>query len=445
MSPTQKANTALAAAIVMLLLSSATAYVSFARFRKNQEWVRHTRDVQQLLDRYSSIQGRAGRVRTEFADSGDPSLLPRLSEAVAAAHSNLDAIEQSILDNPVQRANCRQLRNLTEQRFALINQAIQLKLSGKSTIESQYSIQRQMVAVGDSSEHLLQTMDDEEQRLLQERQKDESNSFLAIVVILLVSLFLSLALFLIHHRLLTNQVRHRVRAELTQRNLSARLLTLQDEERRKFARELHDSIGQHLVAIKMVLSLLQRKLPDEPALRESLKLLDDSISETRTISHLLHPPLLDESGLISACRWFVDGFAQRSGIEVGLSLADPVPRFEPQVELVLFRVLQETLTNVHRHAAAKRADVKLEVGGDWVILSVRDYGRGIPANALQSLREAGTAGGVGLAGMTERVREIGGYLSIHSDGTGTAVTARVPARLAAATEPLTLQGSPHRS
>ena len=435
MSSTRKANIALAAAIGMLLLSSVTAYFSFTRFRRNQEWVRHTRDVQHLLDRYSSIAGRVGRLRTEFVDSGDASLLQQLADARAAVRGNLDSIQQLTLDNPSQQANCRQLRELTERRLSLIDQAIELKRSGKSTLESQYILQRESVADAESSERLVQLMDDEEQRLLQQREQDESDSFFAIVVVLLGSLFLSLALFLLHHRLLTNQVHGRVRAELALRSLSARLLTLQDEERRKFARELHDSIGQHLVAMKMVLSLLERKLPEERAIRESLKLLDDSISETRTISHLLHPPLLDESGLISACRWFVDGFAQRSSTKVGLSLPEAVPRFEPQVELVLFRVLQEALTNVHRHAAAARADVKLEISGDWVTLSVRDYGKGIPADALQSLREAGTAGGVGLAGMTERVREIGGELAIESDRTGTTLTARVPLRRAPANGP----------
>jgi signal transduction histidine kinase len=206
------------------------------------------------------------------------------------------------------------------------------------------------------------------------------------------------------------------------------VLTLQDEERRKFARELHDSVGQQLVAMKMAISALQVKLPGDASLQDCLKLLDDSISETRTISHLLHPPLLDEAGLNSASRWFVEGFGRRSGIHVNLDIHDGTDRLPEGTELVLFRVLQESLTNVHRHSGAKRADVSLQTAGNDVILRVRDYGSGMPPAVLQSLREDGSGGGVGLAGMTERIREIGGRLEIYSNTVGTEIVARVPVR-----------------
>jgi signal transduction histidine kinase len=220
----------------------------------------------------------------------------------------------------------------------------------------------------------------------------------------------------------------RTRAETAQRALSARLLTLQDAERRKFARELHDSVGQHLAALKMAISILQAKLPGDSVLEDCLRMLDDSIAETRTISHLLHPPLLDEAGLSSASRWFVEGFGKRSGIDVNLDILDGDARLPEATELVLFRVLQESLTNVHRHSGAARADVSLQTAGNQVILRVRDYGRGMPAALAQSLREDGSGGGVGLAGMTERLREIGGTLEINSSTIGTEVVARVPAQ-----------------
>jgi signal transduction histidine kinase len=239
---------------------------------------------------------------------------------------------------------------------------------------------------------------------------------------------LALVLFILHHRLLVDQVAGRSRAELAQRTLSAKLLTLQDEERRKFARELHDSVGQHLAAAKMAISSLQRKLPGDATVQDCIKLLDDSIAETRTISHLLHPPLLDEAGLNSASRWFVEGFGKRSGIDVKLDIVDGAGRLPEATELVLFRVLQESLTNVHRHSGAKRADVSLQMAGNQVILRVRDYGNGMPPAVVQSLREDGAGGGVGLAGMTERIREIGGRLEINSSAIGTEIVARVPVR-----------------
>ena len=148
----------------------------------------------------------------------------------------------------------------------------------------------------------------------------------------------------------------------------------------------------------------------------------------RTISHLLHPPLLDEAGLNSAVRWFV-GWRKRSGIDVNLNIENGSTRFSDSTELVLFRVLQESLTNVHRHSGAKRADVSLKTLGNSVILKVKDYGHGLPPSVLQSLQEDGTGGGVGLAGMTERIREIGGRLEINSNSGGSELIAWVPVRL----------------
>jgi signal transduction histidine kinase len=246
------------------------------------------------------------------------------------------------------------------------------------------------------------------------------------LAVLAVSFVLALALFALHHRLLTEQAAARARAEAAQRALSARLLSLQDEERRKFARELHDSVGQQLAALKMALSILQPKLHGDTALQDCMKLLDDSIAETRTISHLLHPPLLDEAGLNSASRWFVEGFGKRSGIDVNLDIHDGVARLPAPVELVLFRVLQESLTNVHRHSGAARADVSLRLLGNRVTLRVKDYGHGMPESVLHSLREDRASVGVGLAGMTERIREMGGRLEIYSSTAGTEILARVP-------------------
>src|SRR5579871_335504 len=429
MSSTGKANAALAAAVILLVLSSCAAYLAFARLRTSQEWVQHTRDVQLALNQFSTTATRASRLRAEYVDSGDPLILQRQAQAVIQVRNALSTIQHLTADNVGQQENFRQVAELTDQRIGLLNKAIDLRRTGQSTPEGQAAILRQITATADRMDEVLQVMNDEEQRLLTERQERERSSFAVIAGILSTSLFFALVLFLIHHQLLTDQVRERVRAEGAQRALSARLLTLQDEERRRFARELHDSVGQHLAAMKMGISLLQNKLPGDRMLEDCLKLLDDSIAETRTISHLLHPPLLDEAGLSSATRWFVEGFAQRSGLLVNLEIHDGDERLADAIELVLFRVLQESLTNVHRHSGAKQADVSLSIVGDNVILRVKDHGRGLPPHILQNLREDGTGGGVGLAGMTERIREIGGQLEINSGGSGTEIVARVPIRL----------------
>jgi signal transduction histidine kinase len=331
-------------------------------------------------------------------------------------------------DNPREQFNCSEIARLTEERVEEMNSSIALKRTGKSTLEAQAPIARRIVTTGAQTDQVLQGMYDEEERLLNERQERVRTFSAVINVILIASLVLALVLFVVHHRLLTDQVRERARAEAAQRALSAKLLTLQDEERRRFARELHDSVGQHLSAMKMGISILQAKLPGDAMLQDCIKLLDDSIAETRTISHLLHPPLLDEAGLNSASRWFVEGFGRRSGIEIDLDIRDEVGRLPDATELVLFRVLQESLTNVHRHSGAKRADVSLRKTGHEVILRVKDYGHGMPAGVVQSLREDGFGGGVGLAGMAERIREIGGRLEINSSAAGTEIAVRVPAR-----------------
>jgi len=428
MSSNGKANAALAAALIFLFLSSASAYLAFSRLYTTEGWVRHTRDVQSALAQFAMTTARAGRLRAEYVDSGDPALLDRQAEVINQVRLTLTSLQRLTGDNEQQEANCKSLAYLTEQRIMLINQAIELKRSGKSTLTAQAAMTRQIVDNAADTDDLMQRMYTAEEQLLSQRESRLSRSSTAIAVILTVSLFLALILFVVHHRLLVDQVAARARAETAQRALSARLLNVQDVERRKFARELHDSVGQHLAALKMAISILQKKLPVDPILQDCLKLLDDSIAETRTISHLLHPPLLDEAGLNSACRWFVEGFANRSGIAVDLEIDDRVVRLPEEVELALFRVLQESLTNVHRHSGAKRADVSLRAAGNQVTMRVKDYGHGMPPAVLQNLREHGTGAGVGFAGMTERIREIGGRLQVHSNATGTEIEVVAPAR-----------------
>jgi PAS domain S-box-containing protein len=216
---------------------------------------------------------------------------------------------------------------------------------------------------------------------------------------------------------LQNQIRERER-------LAGQLLVLQDEERRRIGRELHDGTGQQLVALSMTLARLNSLCAGHSdavseAVAESRALLDHCLREVRTLSYLLHPPLLDESGLASATRWLADGFAKRSGIRVSARIGAGFGRLPRPIELALFRVLQETLTNVHRHAASPSVRIILRRGRSSVLLAVSDAGRGLAAT------DSGSEG-VGIPGMRERLRRLGGYLLISSDGHGTTVRALVP-------------------
>ena len=214
------------------------------------------------------------------------------------------------------------------------------------------------------------------------------------------------------------------------RALSSRLMRVQDEERRRIARELHDSLGQYLTDVQIRLDMLSAHVPAAQA--ETLALARNSVQrsivETRTLSYLLHPPLLDEAGLTSAVRWYVEGFAERSGIEAQLKLPPDLGRLPETVETAVFRILQESLTNVHRHSGSKSVQVELAKARDQLILTVRDFGRGIPAESLEASQPNGRSVGVGLAGMRERVNDLGGRLDIQSSSKGALITVSVPVR-----------------
>ncbi|HEY6337074.1 MAG TPA: ATP-binding protein [Candidatus Sulfotelmatobacter sp.] len=214
----------------------------------------------------------------------------------------------------------------------------------------------------------------------------------------------------------------------TLRHLSSHLMRVQDEERRKIARELHDSLGQYLTDVKMKLDLLASHLSGEPAdlLTTALQSVEQSLSETRTLSYLLHPPLLDEAGLASAVRWYVEGFAKRSGIEANVLLPEELDRLPESVELALFRILQESLTNVHRHSGSSRVQIELTREKQRVTLGVKDFGSGVPADTLDAFQHKGSTCSVGLAGMRERVNDLNGQVEIKSSQDGTVVFVSIP-------------------
>lgn len=218
-------------------------------------------------------------------------------------------------------------------------------------------------------------------------------------------------------------------ANQTLRRLSARLLQLQDEERRRIARELHDSVGQMLAALSMNLAGVRADIDlltkTTAVLTDSEDLVREMSKEVRTISHLLHPPLLDEAGLASALRWYVDGFAQRSKIEVDLDCPNDFGRLPRIVETAAFRLVQECLTNIHRHSGSPTAKIRLRHSDHEVSVEVEDKGKGIPADKLEEMASVGIPG-VGITGMRERVRQLGGTLDIGSSGSGTTVRARLP-------------------
>lgn len=219
-------------------------------------------------------------------------------------------------------------------------------------------------------------------------------------------------------------------AEAGLRMLSSRLMQLQDEERRRISRELHDSSGQALAALSMCLAMVERetdKLSERAGrnLSDATRLVRELSQEVRTMSHLLHPPLLDEAGLESALHWFVEGFAQRSGIAVDLDLAPELGRLSKEMEIAIFRVVQESLSNVHRHSGSKTAQVQVGRDAQKVTLQICDQGRGLAGN--RRAKKSGPAvPGVGIQGMRERVRQLNGHFEMESRAGSTIVRAAIP-------------------
>jgi signal transduction histidine kinase len=212
--------------------------------------------------------------------------------------------------------------------------------------------------------------------------------------------------------------------------LNARMTTLQDEERRRIARELHDSIGQLLAAITMSSGLLEReshKLSPDAAkyVSEIAAMADEASKQIRTISHLLHPPLLDEAGLASALRWYVEGFSERSKIATSVDIPQSLAGLSQEMELSIFRVVQECLANIHRHAGSPTAAVRIIQDAACLRVEIEDAGKGIPPEKESALRLSAHAG-VGLRGMRERLRLLGGTLNLQSNDHGTRVTAILP-------------------
>ena len=216
-----------------------------------------------------------------------------------------------------------------------------------------------------------------------------------------------------------------IAAEEDSRRLSQQLLHIQDEERRRIARELHDGLAQYLAGAMMQMECVKlagnAKFNDH--LIDARQLIERALLETRTVSHLLHPPLLDEMGLESAVAWYVEGFAKRSGVNVTVAIEPNIRRLDVETETAIFRIIQECLTNVHRHSGSSAASIQLSREGDVLVLQVGDNGKGISPDR----RSDTVAPGVGIAGMRERVRQLKGQLDISSKpGGGTTIVATLP-------------------
>ncbi|MGB4784815.1 MAG: PAS domain S-box protein, partial [Candidatus Acidiferrum sp.] len=221
------------------------------------------------------------------------------------------------------------------------------------------------------------------------------------------------------------------------RELSNRLLQTQDDERRRIARELHDSAGQIVAALGLNLASITHHLGQDPligkAVEESRELIQQLSKEIRTMSYLLHPPLLDENGLSEAIHWYMQGLTERSDLSIELSISENFGRLSREIELAVFRIVQECLTNIHRHSGSKTATIRLSRTAESVSLQIQDEGKGISAEKLAGIQSERL--GVGITGMRERVRHFRGIMDIQSNGRGTRISVTLPVPINATSEP----------
>jgi signal transduction histidine kinase len=453
MSGLLNARAAFIVAIGLLLACALIVYGTVRSFLVSVRSVDHTEQVQVLLGQTESAIAAAARARLAYIFNGDDQALAQYQKAVPLITAELSELRRSTKDNAVQQAHCEELEQLVNDRIQLWEKSVALRKTGVQEPGGQADLTRQSVAFADEIISVTQKMRAEESRLLGSRRTAARSSLFFEIAILLTSFITAVLLLFWHYRLIREELLARERAEQetrgaalqsieaerrareseraaiasdeAARHLSARLMHLQDEERRRLARDLHDSTGQYLAAAKMTLSSLSIGHEHDPKYLECMQLLDRSLQEVRTISHLLHPSGLEEAGFPAAARWYTEEFAKRSGIRLKVDIPNLQSRLPREIEIALFRILQESLGNIHRHSKSASAEITLQPGSRQVLLTIKDNGVGIPAELLNQFRFSGNAG-VGLAAMRERVRELRGTFELDSNGGGTALRVAIP-------------------
>jgi signal transduction histidine kinase len=436
--PNGRSTTGVTTLILAALLFVAAIILGFSmlqRMRESVGWILHTYDVRSEI---RTLRVDSADLAAMVAEAPtDPGSLKGTAKELSDEQQALADLRSETRDNPAQQERLARLEPLLNDTRSQLAACSSDPHCLPSFSPSQQEFLRSLYVRHQKVLAILDSMDTEEKSLLEGRLTAWSRRFGIMVASLTISAVSAAFLVLFNFRMLLKEIDRRERNEQlirehvdSYRALSGRILELQDTERRKIARELHDSIGQYLAGLKFQLAQIERAAGSNPAefqtlLSETSDLLDRCLAEVRTISHLLHPPLLDELGLYSAARWYVEGFAERSGLQVDFKVDDFVDRLHKDAEIALFRVLQEALTNVHRHAAATKVEVDISCKNDEAVLLVKDNGRGIPTELLRRYKE-GHGGGIGLAGMRERLNELGGNLTVESSRSGTSLRACLP-------------------
>ena len=407
----------LGAALIAVIAIAGSA--TMKEMADSREWLGHTYQVKSELADLQLSRALLHEYETAAA-AGSAEARAALHSAGEELRRSLGRVKELTRDNPAEQERLEQLEPLFEQHMREIETSAATGLRPNPGAEA-----RMNQVIGDIN--ALET------QLLGAREAAWDRQFRRNIAVLAFAVGACLLLLFTNMHLLREDVRssrvateHIRESAYSYRALSARIIGLQDAERRKLGRELHDSIGQSLAGLQMNLEQLAAQHGEGDALLvESSEMVRHTAKEVRTISQLLHPPLLDMVGFVPAAQNYVQQFARRSGMEAKTNFPDDLKLPSKEAELMLFRVLQESLTNVHRHAQATAVDVWLARRDHEVVLTIQDNGRGLPAGVVENF-DAGMASGVGLAGMRERLAEFGGELHVESSHSGTIVRASIP-------------------
>jgi signal transduction histidine kinase len=429
--------------VLLLLVIGIAADRTMNRYSDSEAWVAHTHQVAAAIQTFRSDMFEAQDAHKGYVITGDDEFLVTNRERIAKLQPDLQALHQMVSDNPIQVRAVDVLVDIAQKKVKILEDRDLLNVQSSDTQKARELTQANRLLTVQAVT-LLQSMSDEENLLLAQRTVISNRDYQQERLFFAVALAAVVLFLFVNFGRLQIELKNRGRAEDAIHRLSGRILEMQDAERRKVARELHDGIAQYLVGAKMTVDRLIQT-PEFPEnrrrdLAQASQLLDQGVLEVRTLSHLLHPPLLDEVGFTAAAEWYVQGFSERSQITVKLEIESSLRRLSKETELVLFRVLQESLTNIHRHSGSPSAEIRVSSSSHQVRLAIQDHGKGIPAALLQEFRNTSMGMGVGLAGIRERVSEAGGSLDIHSEGRGTLLQVTLP--LASAAERSTRPSEP---
>jgi signal transduction histidine kinase len=432
----------------LVAVIAVAGYSTMQGMANSRAWLAHTYEVKSELADLELHRALLHEYAAERSLAASEDGQARFQSAAAAMGEAFVHLKQLTQDNADQQGRLAQLGPILEQHVQTLRAAgdpvtppvtLARKSANSRSADSSGPLSNSRLkpsaAVQDARiAAIVGELEDQESNLLNIRQAAWDREFRRNILVVAFAVGACLILLFTNIRLLREDIRssriatdHNRESADSYRALSARIIGLQDAERRKIGRDLHDSIGQSLAALQMTLDQLALAGGAQSAalIADSLDLVRRSAQDVRTISHLLHPPLLDVVGFAAAAQNYAQQFARRSGMKAKVNLPDELSLPSKEVELVLFRVLQESLTNVHRHAQASAVDIWLVLEDHQAVLKIQDNGKGVPAGVIESFK-AGMASGVGLGGMRERLAEFGGKLEVESSPGGTTVCASVP-------------------